>query len=198
MKKQSGKTIQTKAALTNAFWELYKEKPITRITVKDITDQAGYYRSTFYFYFTDVYHVLEQIENSILQAWESMANDIPGQKKNELLLERITAFYENNGEYISVLLSQKGDPAFLQKIKDMMRPKMFLLFKFPDKDTKGSLIFEFIVSAMLAFLTEWYQNRRYISAEDAVALLQSLASENIASVMLRHAADVRDGRELST
>jgi len=191
MKKQPEKTAQTKAYLTTAFWELYKARPITKITIKDITDRAGYYRSTFYFYFADVYQILEQIEDGILLEWESMISEILVQGKNEPMVERIAEFYEHNGEYMSVLLSPKGDPAFIQKIKDIMRPKMFAMLKLPDEDVKGSMIFEFVISAMLAFLTEWYRNAKHISAEDAVKLLQSLASENTMAVMMRHAVAVR-------
>ena len=190
MKKQPERTAQTKAYLTTAFWELYKEKPITKITIKDVTDRAGYYRSTFYFYFSDVYDILEQIEDGILRDWETMVSEIYEQGKNEMMLEMITAFYGHNGEYMSILLSPKGDPAFIQKIKDAMRPKMFSQLSLPDNDVKGSMIFEFVVSAMLAFITEWYQNAQHISAEDAIKLLQSLGSENTMAVMLRHAADV--------
>lgn len=190
MKKHSEKTAQTKAALTTAFWELYKAKPITKITIKDITDRAGYYRSTFYFYFTDIYAILEQIENDILKNWELMVCEVLEQGKQEMMLGMVTAFYERNGEYMSVLLSPNGDPTFQQKIKDAMRPKMFSQYKSSDKDAKMIMIFEFLVSGMLAFITEWYRNAKHISAEDAVKLLQSLASENIASVMLRHAAGV--------
>ena len=193
MKKQPEKTALTKAYLTTAFWELYKEKPITKITVKDVTDRAGYFRSTFYLYFTDVYAILERIEDDILCDWETMVSEVFEQGKNEMMLEMITAFYERYGEYMSVLLSPKGDPAFIQKIKDIMRPKMFARLKLPDKDAKGSMIFEFVISAMLAFLTEWYRNAKNISAENAIKLLQSLGSEDTMAVMLRHAAEVKNG-----
>lgn len=186
MKKQPEKTAQTKVYLTSAFWELYKEKPITKITVKDVTDRAGYYRSTFYFYFTDVYCILEQIENDILHEWESAVAEVFEKGNHNLLFDMITAFYEHNGEFMSVLLSSKGDPSFQQKIKKTMRPKMFSIYKFSEDDAKASMIFEFVISAMLAFLTEWYRNAKHISAKEAVALLQSLASESITSVMLRY------------
>ena len=66
MKKQPELTAQTKENLMEAFWQIYCEKRIEKITVKEITMKAGYNRSTFYEYFTDVYDVLEQIENSLI------------------------------------------------------------------------------------------------------------------------------------
>ena len=57
-KKQPEITMMTKQIIKDSFWELYKEKKIENITVKDITQKAGFNRSTFYAYFTDVYDIL--------------------------------------------------------------------------------------------------------------------------------------------
>ena len=66
MNKQPEVTAQTKQNLIDAFWSLYCEKRIEKITVKEITQMAGYNRGTFYEYFTDVYDVLDQIELSLV------------------------------------------------------------------------------------------------------------------------------------
>lgn len=47
MKKQPQITEQTKDKLRSAFWTLYSSKPIDKITIKEITDLAGYNRGTF-------------------------------------------------------------------------------------------------------------------------------------------------------
>lgn len=60
MRKQPEVTEQTKTNLRTAFWELYKEKPIEKITIKEITDAAGYNRGTFYLYYKDVYDLFTQ------------------------------------------------------------------------------------------------------------------------------------------
>ena len=48
MNKQPEITAQTKQNFVDAFWELYKKYSIEKITVKQITDKAGYNRATFY------------------------------------------------------------------------------------------------------------------------------------------------------
>ena len=154
MKKRPEKTAQTKAAPIAAFWAIYKETPISKITVKAVTDGAGLFRSTFYLYSPDVYAILELIEHEILSAWEAMASSLSAHGQQALLIGPITDFYENYGEQLSVLLSPMGDPMFQRKIKDAMRPKMFSLLQVPDDDAEAALIFEFILSAMLGFLTE--------------------------------------------
>ena len=64
--KQPQVTEQTRANLTQAFWSLYLEKPIEKITVREITDRAGYNRATFYLYYRDVYDLFDQLEEGVL------------------------------------------------------------------------------------------------------------------------------------
>ena len=52
----------TSRAIMDAFWSLYRDLPIEKITVKAICEKAGCNRSTFYEYYTDSYSVLEAIE----------------------------------------------------------------------------------------------------------------------------------------
>ena len=44
-----------KAELANSFKELVQEKPVEKITIKEITDKAGVIRVTFYNHFQDKY-----------------------------------------------------------------------------------------------------------------------------------------------
>ena len=57
--------------MREAFWRLYAAKPISKISVKDICALAGYNRGTFYRYYSDVYEVLESIENEIRRQFSS-------------------------------------------------------------------------------------------------------------------------------
>ena len=57
---------QTKENLVEAFWTLYKDKPLEKITVKEITDKAGYNRGTFYSYFKDTYEMQKYVRDSLL------------------------------------------------------------------------------------------------------------------------------------
>ncbi len=66
MKRQPQVTEQTRANLREAFWDLYAERPIERISVREITDRAGYNRATFYLYYHDVYELLNEIESTVL------------------------------------------------------------------------------------------------------------------------------------
>lgn len=51
--------IRTKKLLVKAFQEVSREKKMSQITVKDITEHATVNRATFYAHFTDKYDILD-------------------------------------------------------------------------------------------------------------------------------------------
>ena len=51
----------TKRAIQNAFLKVLNEKPLGKITVKDITDECGISPNTFYYHYQDVPALMEEI-----------------------------------------------------------------------------------------------------------------------------------------
>ena len=51
----------TRKAIMQTFLHILKNKSLDRITVKDICEQCEINRNTFYYYFKDIYDVLEAI-----------------------------------------------------------------------------------------------------------------------------------------
>lgn len=51
----------TKKAIKESFIKLLNEKPLHQITVKDIVEDCGVNRNTFYYHFTDIPSLLQEI-----------------------------------------------------------------------------------------------------------------------------------------
>lgn len=51
--------------IRRAFLDLLKQKPMQRITVKEVCEEAGIHRGTFYAHYTDLYDLLHQIEEEM-------------------------------------------------------------------------------------------------------------------------------------
>ncbi|MBR4090617.1 MAG: TetR/AcrR family transcriptional regulator, partial [Mogibacterium sp.] len=51
----------TKKAIQDAFLELLNEKPLGKITVKDISEKCGVNRNTFYYHYQDICMLLEEM-----------------------------------------------------------------------------------------------------------------------------------------
>ena len=60
---------RTKDMIADAFGVLLDEKPISKITVKDIVDRCGINRNTFYYHFQDIPDLCEHI-------WKQKIDDL--------------------------------------------------------------------------------------------------------------------------
>jgi AcrR family transcriptional regulator len=176
MKKQPQITEQTKQNMIDAFWSFYSHKRIEDITVKEITEKAGYNRGTFYEYFTDVYDVLEQIENSLIPGIDELPPvKKPSDSTGDLPIDIFLKMYERNNKYYSILLGEKGDPAFAGKLKRAVKPIIRNAYNEKNIDmTEMDYILEFILSAMIGILGYWFKENKSLSAEKLIALIYDL------------------------
>lgn len=194
MNKQEEKAAQTKAALVDAFWKLYLTKPVEKISVKEITDATGVYRSTLYYYFPDVYAILEYIEEEILHDWEQLVSDIFSDHKDILLRGAFielapwaSDFKEKHGNQIAFLLGPNGDPSFQQKIKDTLRSKLFGVLKISDSNLDALLIFEACGSGIMALGLKWYTEN--IPFETIAAVAQKIIHPDLFKTMLGYSSN---------
>ena len=52
---------ETKNAIRRAFIRLLNERPIDKISIKDIAETGAVNRNTFYYYYADIYALVEDI-----------------------------------------------------------------------------------------------------------------------------------------
>lgn len=177
MKKQPEITAQTKQNLIDAFWSIYCEKRIDKITIKEITVKAGYNRGTFYEYFLDVYDVLEQIENALLPDPQTMP-PINLQDSSPFSVDEFFKRYEEHSKYLTVLLGDKGDPSFQRKMKNSVKPKLkaALIAKGAKDDFRLDYMLEYNISALYGVLSYWFSQQEKPSAEDFLALVYELST----------------------
>lgn len=117
--------------IKKAFVALINEKGIRDINVTDITRMAGIGRGTFYTHFTDINDLLENIEAELMDKLETDLGDVIPDAMQWLIvdkgaglpapfiIETLNNFYQNR-EMIAALLSEQGDPYFLNKVKKII------------------------------------------------------------------------------
>ncbi|MBM6672225.1 TetR/AcrR family transcriptional regulator, partial [Phocaeicola coprophilus] len=81
--------MTTKENIIEAFWKIYAHKPLEKITIQELMDKAGYHRSVFYVYFKDIYDLLEQEENDIIDKLNEILPYIFYSIKNNHILPNI-------------------------------------------------------------------------------------------------------------
>lgn len=166
------KHASTHQSLVDAFWELYCQKGIDKITVREIAAKAGCNRGTFYEYFLDVYDVLEQIEKELIPEIDELP---PMQASFNQPLDDFIKLYSQNSRYYAVLLGPKGDPSFAGKLKEGVKAKLKTALAAAQRDpVELDYTLEFVLSAMIGVLTYWFQNTEPMPKEALLALMYRL------------------------
>jgi AcrR family transcriptional regulator len=126
-KAQYRSAMRSRENIRKAYVELIHEKGTINITVKELVERADVNRSTFYAHYQDIYAVLEEIENEIVQ---KMFTFLDASEHTELLynplpfLMRIGAELERNREFYRLLIETSGSVAFIQKLKGVFLKQM--------------------------------------------------------------------------
>lgn len=61
------RTKKTEQSLIDAYIDLRREKPIEKITVKELAEKAMMNKATFYRHYSDIYDLADAIENSFIE-----------------------------------------------------------------------------------------------------------------------------------
>ena len=183
MKNSEGKKAKTKQLIMDSFWDIYCEKRIEEITVKEVTIRAGLNRSTFYEYFIDIYDVLEQIELSLIPDIDSLPPFKIESQSLGMPLDMFMKMYESQGKYFSVLFGENGDPSFIRKIKDSVKSTIFKTIDSKTDDLEFDFVVEYTLSAMIGIMQYWFSQDKKIPADKLIELTGNLMDKGVSSYL---------------
>ena len=177
MKKQPEITEKTRQAFVAVFCELYAQKPIEKISIQEIANRAGYNRSTFYQYFTDIYELLEFVENDMLSyIKEELSNR---EVSTHIIQDALNCFSKK--EHIAMLkalLGNYGSVHFLERLRIEI-PLEKLDLKFSANDSLTPYLIEFYISTCLSLFRLWVRQGMDLSSEELFELADSLYTNGI-------------------
>ena len=175
---------QTRDNIKDAFWRLYTQKPIRKVSVTEVCTVAGYNRSTFYTYFHDVYDVLDAIETELIPVDEFTAvimRGVSNPEGSQAILSEFLSLFETCDAYFSVLLSRDGDPNFRSKL--LSRFLAAFSQALPSGLSKESrYVLEYQNAGIMMTIARWYMNGKDIPAEELIHLLLNLTQNGTQSV----------------
>jgi len=162
---------KTKKAIRLAFAELLSQKDINEITVRDISDLADINRKTFYNYYSGIYQIVDEIENEIVLAYESILGEVDLKRdlKNPYrIFERLTAIINTDLDFYGYLLSMRGNVSLVSKIVTMLKTKTkeALRSQIEMDETTADIVLEYAISGMIAVYQQWFNSNRRQSIEE--------------------------------
>lgn len=176
MKKQPEVTNKTKKAFMDAFCEMYTQKPIERISVQEITNKAGYNRSSFYQHFCDIYDLLDYLESSILS---SLNQKLHGGDEG---IHEILSLSDEKSLYLNALFGNFGSNHFLERLKASIPFESHGLNISKD-DPLTPYLMEFHLSTVLSLFRLWYQREKDLPQEELFKLMQRLYTNGVSAIL---------------
>lgn len=174
--KSDARVRYTKMTIKKAILDLLIDKPIRKITVKEICDLAMINRATFYSHYRDAYDLLEQIQTEMYNEFK-VALSSPDKSNINNVAEEILSLVNKNVELYKILLSENGDKMFLKRIADIGQKSTFSELKkqYPEANDKQlHLIYSYITHGSLAVIQDWVNSGMQESTQEISSIVNSI------------------------
>lgn len=169
----------TKKLLTDTFFELMKNKSMSRITVCELTKAAGVYRSTFYLYYDSIQDMVEEFEDALLKDMERFSvltadAEITAEKIPQEFSDML-AYHLSIKNYLLALYGPNGDSKFLMEVNAMEKKYILITLKktghyFAEYQDYS---IDFFVSGVQTIILHWLEDQD-ISIPDLATFIKKV------------------------
>lgn len=179
----------TKNNLIEAFWDIYKEKPLSKITVKEITDKAGYNRGTFYTYFKDINEIQQLLKENLIPTKDMILGPLMMLDKSGgnifETLDRTNDYVKEHSDKIAVLIGPEGDPSFVHEFKMRIRQIiMDYVYELKVKEPeKIEYIIEYQLSALIGMFQLWLEKNESMDENVLADFVEEVSNQGVTTIM---------------
>ena len=170
----------TKMVLKRSLLELMTDKPVGKVTIKEICELADVNRGTFYKHYNDQYELLHEIQN-VLYA-DNMAaiekRHTHSSSSSEIIKETFRCIAAHRS-LCKVLFSEYGDREFLKKLMYLAHDQFIEEWqtKLKNADIKQlNRFYTYMANGIIAVIQEWLKSDMSESLEE-IALFVDMASK---------------------
>ena len=150
--------------LRQGLTELLTEKPAKSISVREITERININRGTFYLYYKDVFDMIEQLENEMLEEYKDIVLSHAPKANGDIptpILFDLYSFVLDNADMCLALIGPNGDISFVNKLKELMRDRLLYYWKLLTRGQYGDYFeyfYSFLMSGCFGLFEAWLKN----------------------------------------
>ena len=159
---------KTKRAIRSAFYELIKEKPLEKITVREIAERAEINKTTFYAHYETVYDLVDQLEQEAVAEVISQLNTAQGLLSSPRAFVKEIYTLLSKNQLCTELFSSPSMAQFTAHLRDAILEKV-------KQDGIDSTQYENI-GAVLVFIFNGIAGLQAAAPELAEAQLDTIAT----------------------
>ncbi len=154
-------TSLTKAAIKKSFLKILNSKPIDKITVKEIVEDCGINRNSFYYHFDDIPSLMEEIFND--QADEFVSHSFSPENLYDSIMEAVAFSLENKTAIFHVFNSPNRQfyDRYLNRVA--RRTVTEFIYSYTNglkniKDDDREALVMYYKSLLIGFVFDWINN----------------------------------------
>ncbi len=180
---------ETDERIIRAVYRMMTEerRPLGRITVREICEQAQVHRSTFYAHYQDVYDLVEKVEKSMSrQLTETFFRKLDEHASARDCFTEIFRFIREHREFYLYYLSESKNAGVLQLAWDLIRDRLGGAQVSPEDfgvQTEAEMTYHglFFLMGLTAVVRQWLQGGCREKPEELYDLLrrQGAVQENM-------------------
>lgn len=118
---------KTQKSIRDAFLSLRKNKPIEKITVKELCENALINKTTFYLHYQSIYDLSEAIENELIESCFANIRDEDIKHPDKMVLEFYRSFSEQR-ELFRLLFSNDRIEYPAKKANTFIKERIFSMY----------------------------------------------------------------------
>lgn len=187
---------RTKALLQQGLIRLMREKDIKDISVKELSDLVDINRGTFYLHYSDIYDMLAQLEDELFQEFHSILdrtlNPESGVLSHGTAIREIFCFLERHKDLAQVMMSSHGDLAFVNRMKNLVKDRIYGILASRQAAESYPYIESFIVSGYIGVIEAWLNCPAPPSPEEMEVICSGMITGFIEETTALHQAASRE------
>ena len=150
----------TRMVIKESFIDLLEKKDISRITIKEICENADINRATFYAHYSDQYELLRKIEDEFLDNIRDYLDELDQKiyKENPVLLvEKIFEYIKENAKLCKLLLSERGGLNFQKRVMVLVYDTIINELSGITRITKedADYVYSFTITGCVGIVQKW-------------------------------------------
>lgn len=181
MEKENQRVRLTKLLLKEKLEQALMEKPINRVTVKEICQAADINRSTFYQHYADQYELLGEIESDIILKTGEFISKIGSENSGLQYLVKLMAYIRENGAILSILLSPQANTTFQNRFMAMVLTRLRSIDRAVFNSALMPYFSQFLVMGDISVIQQWIKND-FDLPDEKVAEIIYVLSDNAVKV----------------
>ncbi len=156
--KNNRRILVTKRILKESLLELMKEKPISKISIKEICDLSEMSRSTFYLHYQDQFELLKDMEDEVLEKTFESLKGMGASLDTIDYIEKFLNYVRSNKETFGVLLCQPDTEDFQNSILEAVRKQVETSMPEVLQSRIAPYYFSFVMHGSINVIRDWIAN----------------------------------------